>query len=53
MPKPFARAAMVVRQPIEVPRNAGVDLMEDKRLELERSLHELAHCAREMVGGRG
>ena len=51
VPKPFARAAMVVGQPIEVPRNAGADLLEDKRLELERSLHELANRAREIVGG--
>lgn len=52
VPKPFARAAMVVGEPIEVPRNAGAELLEDKRLELERSLHELADRARQLVGGR-
>ena len=50
VPKPFARAAMVVGEPIEVPRAAGPDLVERKRLELERSLQELAGRARAMVG---
>ena len=50
VPKPFARAALVVGEPIEVPRAAGPELIEGKRLELERSLHELAGRARTMVG---
>ena len=50
VPKPFARAAMVVGAPIEVPRAAGPELMERKRLELERSLQELAGRARAMFG---
>ncbi len=51
VPKPFARAAMVVGAPIEVPRAAGPDLIEHKRLELERSLHELAGRARAILAG--
>ena len=50
VPKPFARAAMVVGAPIEVPRAAGPELVERKRLELERSLQELAGRARAMLG---
>ena len=50
VPKPFARAAMVVGEPIEVPRAAGPELIERKRLELERSLQELAGRARTTVG---
>ena len=49
VPRPFARAAMVVGAPIEVPRAAGPDLIEGKRLELERSLHDLADRARAIV----
>ena len=51
VPKPFARAAMVVGAPIEVPRGAGPDLIERKRVELERSLHDLAERARAVVAG--
>ena len=51
VPKPFARAAMVVGAPIEVPRGAGPDLIEHKRVELERSLHDLAERARAVVAG--
>ena len=51
VPKPFARAAMVVGVPIEVPRGAGPDLIERKRVELERSLHDLAERARAVVAG--
>ncbi len=50
VPKPFARAAMVVGEPIEVPRSAGPDVIERKRLELERSLQDLSKCARRIVG---
>lgn len=50
VPKPFARAAMVVGEPIAVPPTAGPDLMERKRLALERSLHDLAGRARAIVG---
>ena len=61
VPKPFARAAMVVGAPnaamvvgapIEVPRGAGPDLIEHKRVELERSLHDLAERARAGAAGR-
>lgn len=51
VPKPFARAAMVVGAPIEVPRAAGPDLIERKRMELERSLHDLAGRARAILAG--
>ena len=51
VPKPFARAAMVVGAPIDVPRSAAPDLIEGKRRELERSLHDLAGRARTIVGG--
>ena len=50
VPKPFARAAMVVGEPIEVPRATGPELIERKRLELERALQALAGRARTMVG---
>ena len=50
VPKPFARAAMVVGAPIEVPRAASADVIERKRAELERSLHDLADRARTLVG---
>ena len=51
VPKPFARAAMVVGAPIEVPRAAGPDQIDHKRAELERSLRDLAERARAIVGG--
>ena len=51
VPKPFARAALVVGAPIEVSRGAGPDLIEHKRVELERSLHDLAERARAVVAG--
>lgn len=51
IPKPFARAAMVVGAPIEVARGADAELIERKRVELERSLQELAGRARAVVGG--
>ena len=51
VPKPFARAAMVVGAPIEVPQAAGPDQIDHKRAELERSLHDLAERARAIVGG--
>ena len=51
VPKPFARAAMVVGAPIDVPRAAGPEQIECKRLELERSLHVLAGRACAILGG--
>ena len=51
VPKPFARAAMVVGEPIEVPRGADADLIERKRVELAGALNDLAERAREMVAG--
>ena len=51
VPKPFARAAMVVGEPIEVPRGADADLVERKRVELTGALNDAAERAREMVAG--
>lgn len=51
VPRPFARAAMVVGPPIEVPRTAGPDLIESRRQALERSLQELEVRARTIVAG--
>lgn len=53
VPKPFARAAMVVGAPIEVPRAAGPGLIEGKRLELARSLRTLSERARVLAGRAG
>ena len=51
VPKPFARAAMVVGAPIEVPRGADADLVERKRVELAGSLNALAERARAILAG--
>lgn len=50
VPKPFARAAMVVGAPIEVPRAAGPELIEGKRLELARALRTASERARALAG---
>lgn len=49
VPKPFDRIALVVGAPIEVPRNAGDTVIEDKRLELERALNALTTTATSML----
>jgi len=41
IPKPFARAVIVYGDPVWAPENCGAQQLEDKRLELERSLHSL------------
>ncbi len=51
VPKPFARAAMVVGAPIDVPPRADPELIESRRVELERSLHDVAARAQAIVRG--
>jgi lysophospholipid acyltransferase (LPLAT)-like uncharacterized protein len=51
VPKPFARAAMVVGEPIEVPRGADADLVERKRVELAGALNDAAERAKAIVAG--
>ena len=50
VPKPFARAAMVVGKPINVERNIHATTLEEKRLELERSLYQLEVRANQLFG---
>ena len=50
VPKPFARAAMVIGPPITVPRRPDDDVMEEKRRELADSLATLAERATVMAG---
>ena len=50
VPKPFARAAMVIGQPIDVERNVSAITLEEKRLELERSLCQLEERAKQLLG---
>ncbi len=50
VPKPFARAAMVVGAPIEVPRGAVERVIEEKCIDLAQSLAALADRARALVG---
>ena len=52
VPKPFARAVMVVGEPIEVGRNVLATTLEEKRLKLERSLHRLEERAKHLLGNR-
>jgi hypothetical protein len=41
---------MVVGKPIDVERNVPATILEKKRLELERSLHQLEERARQLLG---
>lgn len=50
VPKPFARVAMVIGEPIDVPQERDPDCLEEKRVELEHSLHRLANRARQVLG---
>ena len=52
VPKPFARAAMVIGKPIDVERNVPATTLEEKRLELERSLCQLEERANQLLGKR-
>jgi lysophospholipid acyltransferase (LPLAT)-like uncharacterized protein len=49
IPKPFSTVALVVGEPIEVPRDTGDDVLESARLGLERQLAVLEERAREML----
>jgi hypothetical protein len=41
IPKPFSRARLIIAEPIYVPADAGDEVLENKRLELQKSLDEL------------
>ena len=49
IPKPFSTVALVVAEPLEVPREATDEQMESARQELERRLAALEPQAREML----
>jgi lysophospholipid acyltransferase (LPLAT)-like uncharacterized protein len=49
IPKPFARVALVVGAPLEVPGAAGPAVLEERRLELERTLAALEARARGLL----
>jgi len=51
VPHPFARAAVVFAEPIVVPRDAGRDVIEAKRRELETTLREITAAADRAAGG--
>ncbi len=53
VPKPFAHAAMVVGKPIDVGRNDPSTSVEEKRLELEQSLHQLEKRASQVLREKG
>ncbi len=50
IPKPFARAAIVVGQPIAAPPPSDDDGVEAARLELEHALHDAARRALRLIG---
>jgi lysophospholipid acyltransferase (LPLAT)-like uncharacterized protein len=52
IPKPFSRVALVVGEPIEVPRDLADDRLESVRLDLEQRLQALEARARELLGLR-
>ncbi|HEX8736231.1 MAG TPA: lysophospholipid acyltransferase family protein [Pyrinomonadaceae bacterium] len=41
IPKPFSRARLIINEPIYVPADAGDEVLENKRQELQKSLDEL------------
>jgi lysophospholipid acyltransferase (LPLAT)-like uncharacterized protein len=49
VPKPWSRVAMIIGAPIEVSRDAGDEVIEAKRFELEQSLTGLQQRARELL----
>ena len=49
VPKPFSTVALVVGDPIEVPRDAGDEQLESVRMELEQRLATLEHRAFALV----
>ena len=52
VPKPFARVAMVIGEPIDVPNRSDPNRLEEKRVELEDSLYRLSKRARQILGAR-
>ena len=50
IPKPFSTVALVIGQPIEVPRALEGEALETERLKLETVLRDLEGRARELVG---
>lgn len=53
IPKPFARAAIVVGAPLPAPSTADADGVETTRRALERALHDAARRAGGLVGREG
>ncbi len=51
IPKPFATVALVVGEPLEVPRDADAEGLERARLELEAKLRGLEARAATLLGG--
>jgi lysophospholipid acyltransferase (LPLAT)-like uncharacterized protein len=51
IPKPFARVALAVGAPMDVPGEAGPEVLEQRRGELERALAALETRARELLHG--
>lgn len=47
---PFSRGVFLWGQPIEVPRDADAAMLEEKRLEVEQAMNELADRADAMMG---
>jgi lysophospholipid acyltransferase (LPLAT)-like uncharacterized protein len=41
IPKPFSRARLIIAEPVYVPADASDEVLENKRLELQKSLDEL------------
>lgn len=52
VPKPFANVSIVVGRPIEVQQGVDSDVIEEKRLELERSLCGLGRRASKLLKGK-
>ena len=49
VPKPWSRVAMVIGAPLEVPSDADADMIEQKRVELERRLVALRERALQLL----
>ena len=52
VPKPYARAAIAVEEPIQVPPGAGDDVLEAKRVVLEQALHRARQRSTAMLAPR-
>ncbi len=49
VPKPFATVALVIGEPLEVPRQGGDEALEFARVEVQRRLEALEAKARQML----